>query len=820
MKKYYLLTLIFAFNTYFLLAQTEQAPTLTLGLNELVGFKKGVIDVELLSEIIANKQDEIKKEIIKRELLEPIAEHGNFMYYNYAYNVSSLLLKEKNKKVITKEILEYTSNFALVYGFTELYLQLAVKSQNKEFENFINTITGNTTLYDTLQNEFSSKGKPNILVLNRLQKYTVKLSNCFKNSDKDNIMLNDVLVDMVFDICKNNDEIKQKGFFVQALNMSEQEYEEKNMYRKVINCLKKDTTYKNNIYEIATLESQIKEINENSKKLQSIIVNLSNEYVQIQDYLNTLYKIEKTEFIKEIKKEIKEVQGSNRGMENYILLLQLQKLDNLINTWNDNNGEWANIKNLSAKLDAQKCVKIIDCLSSLEYLKNRYEKLSNSDLKAQLDLDDISNKIKKQISINKDPTTLKKYYDFLSKKIKDIDSINNKITVDTALEKIKKFEVKQVKDLRDKIKEKAKKDIIFMINSLKSKINKSLTTFFDYYEVLKETNFLQGNNLSVIDSLYKTYLSEAPQKAEAVLGEVKKQKNEFEQKNSNLIIELNSKKGKINNLLKEADSLKKELDKLKDFLIDSLKYTTSILNTELKNLTTNINPDKFTELLRASLKFTEALQQINNDSIKNVIRNKFSKIYSLELLVSNYKSSQEEINLLEKQIKNFSQNLDSLEKIEVKTNQEYESVSNLTSYFHLNIQLIENYLLYQQSDLSVEGKQTVQDVYKAITILKNPNGKYNTLSFANYLLDSLNFKLVKIVAKDKNIASMIKNFEMIALIIKVNVLSDFKPKFEYIKEISTVNPKKFIEFITQLNELNKSKTYDYLFKTLIDAGNI
>lgn len=220
-------------------AQTEQAPTLTLGLNELVGFKKGVIDVELLSEIIANKQDEIKKEIIKREILEPIYDKGNFMYYNYALNVTNLLLKEKNKKVISREVLEYTSNFALVYGFTELYLQLAVHRGRGELK----TILGADNIKLLKENFYSHSS-----ILWRLHN---KVVNCKdgKAYDKSSEELgkskfyyfNNVVLDMVFDIVKNDYVVQEKGFALQAHNITEQEYQIKNNYVALLESIKQDS---------------------------------------------------------------------------------------------------------------------------------------------------------------------------------------------------------------------------------------------------------------------------------------------------------------------------------------------------------------------------------------------------------------------------------------------------------------------------------------------------------------------------------------------------------------------------------------------------
>jgi hypothetical protein len=123
----FFVTVLFVFPILSVQSQDESPPSLSMGLDHLV-FGKGVIDVELLSDIIANKQDELKREFIKRTVVNGVA-NNNFTFYNYASNTLDLILKEKNKKVITREVMEYTANFALVYGIAELYIELELKSR-------------------------------------------------------------------------------------------------------------------------------------------------------------------------------------------------------------------------------------------------------------------------------------------------------------------------------------------------------------------------------------------------------------------------------------------------------------------------------------------------------------------------------------------------------------------------------------------------------------------------------------------------------------------------------------------------------------------
>jgi hypothetical protein len=592
-------------------AQTEQAPTLTLGLNELVNFKKGVIDVELLSSIISAKQEEIKKEIIKREILAPIHDKGNFMYYNYALNVTNLLLKEKNKKVISREVLEYTSNFALVYGFTELYLQLAIRTDDINLRNFITQATGDTVLFNNLIDEFKKGENSNIFALSRLRntplKYSIqKEEKCKGKNYKLQcalVTLNDVLLDMVFDICRNNYAIQKSGFFVQALNVTEDEYKERNMYQKWVLSLKK---------------------------------------------------------------------------------------------------------------------------------------VANND------------------------------------------------TAQGA------------------------------INDIRCKMSKTLTTFFEHYDDLKETNFLQGNDLDAIDSIYKNHVTELINKTKE---EIDMHENQIKLKNDTIT------------------NLKENFKKA--WTVCSIPSSVNkVLETDLGSLDTGIIKRNCSEIIRQKNKIKSVLGKTSNefkslpdginlnlDSLNNFIselkgikeNNTITWVLSL-IELKRQKILLDEKNDIIKDIEKTIVNLKNSQKILKK---EKQIMGNTSLFFESNKTNIHDYLLNKQNQsFTKEEKFVIQKVYKALQHLENPNQSFNNLAFANYLIDSLNVELVSLVPNNKELVTVITSFEFISIHIKRKLLGEFKPKFNDIKNITTVNPKKFIEFITRLNELNKAETYDYLFKVLIDAGNV
>lgn len=104
-------------------------PSLTAGAGGLV-YEKGQIDTELLASLIASKQAEVKSELAKRLILDRL-ECGSFTLWNYTRNNLDILFSGENSEVMTKEMLRYGAELALVYGLSEYYLNdLSRKSLN------------------------------------------------------------------------------------------------------------------------------------------------------------------------------------------------------------------------------------------------------------------------------------------------------------------------------------------------------------------------------------------------------------------------------------------------------------------------------------------------------------------------------------------------------------------------------------------------------------------------------------------------------------------------------------------------------------------
>ncbi|MCB0806823.1 MAG: hypothetical protein KDC05_13585 [Bacteroidales bacterium] len=181
------------------------SPTLSAGLNGLV-YEKGAIDVELLSDIIASKQDELKQEAIKRYVYSNLPDKCYTLNF-FSRNVADVLLTEKNKKVIEKQVLENLSNFALVYGFSEFYLQTGLKNKPADKDS-----TDLQRLYSRMIQDDST------------------LPSASQTIQKYGFSLRFLVMDMAFEACRNSDVVKDKGFFNFPLNPQIGVYEQHNAY--------------------------------------------------------------------------------------------------------------------------------------------------------------------------------------------------------------------------------------------------------------------------------------------------------------------------------------------------------------------------------------------------------------------------------------------------------------------------------------------------------------------------------------------------------------------------------------------------------------
>jgi hypothetical protein len=135
----FLLNLI-GFNNF-----SQTAPKLTLeGSN--VSLKKGTIDVETLSAIIQDKQEEVHQRIFRNLVVSHFWDNGdstlnNFTIQFFVYNLMIDAIEGKNKKAITKNMVATAAEFSEVYSFM-LYTLISKGKTNPVLVAFEKNLEG------------------------------------------------------------------------------------------------------------------------------------------------------------------------------------------------------------------------------------------------------------------------------------------------------------------------------------------------------------------------------------------------------------------------------------------------------------------------------------------------------------------------------------------------------------------------------------------------------------------------------------------------------------------------------------------------------
>ncbi len=271
----------------------ESAPSLVIGLNGVIG-SKGTIDVEVLSGLISDKQDELRKETISY-LLKKNYRNGSFTFYSFLSQSLSNLFESKNITSTKRKLMENLTNLAMVYGFSEFYMRTSFEMMhNPELRAVFNSSSarmldpnlrqwwlerlvtgtpnslsglsvgairalcnpGSAISYSTLvmntyrdiipnlknlKTDLNAKFAAETRVLTLSQKNFNSLSSFMINKikpytdDENNISLNDILLDMIYDIMLNNRDLEKLGFFKISRESPDENYLQMNKYLFMLN---------------------------------------------------------------------------------------------------------------------------------------------------------------------------------------------------------------------------------------------------------------------------------------------------------------------------------------------------------------------------------------------------------------------------------------------------------------------------------------------------------------------------------------------------------------------------------------------------------
>lgn len=181
MKKTTLLILFMLLQSF---SYSQVSPTLGVGLETLT-MNKGTIDVKVLTEIITEKQKELKQEALRRFMYKLFPE-ANYTTKFYIQNCLNILLNEKNPKVIEKEVLKLTTNYAFALGVT----YALIESENINNTNLFTAIK--TSYNDNMvYTAYYQKAQNNNYKDKTIQKLENKIQTIKKSiKDKKNVECN------------------------------------------------------------------------------------------------------------------------------------------------------------------------------------------------------------------------------------------------------------------------------------------------------------------------------------------------------------------------------------------------------------------------------------------------------------------------------------------------------------------------------------------------------------------------------------------------------------------------------------------------------
>jgi len=636
MKKIY--TLIFAF--FISISFAQVSPTLGVGLETLT-MNKGTIDVQVLTEIIMEKQRELKQEALKRFMFKMFPE-TNYTTKFYVQNCLNILLNEKNPQVIEKEILELTTNYALALGVT----QALIKSENDIFKDLNNEYL---KLKDTLDFDLEIEKLKKLKIRDekraelkiKINKYTNELNNLLaKNKD---IIHQETEIELSQDL--EEKKRRRESLSKDLLSVSKEIKDIK--FCKVKKKLKKLKKYKSKLSKIEFRNRlYAKEVKKNDSikvpfgiLLDVVSLSLSEnenvtkkgffknkiDYRKDNFYNDISYKTELDSLNNKIKNKInpyiehydviKEFLVNSKGKKSPDIIKELTLLS--ANSFNFDELKIENIENVMIKKEV---LYLSKCLS----MKETIESIKINKVKFFLDKNNIKKDINKAtIVINSIVENYNNQYDNYNKVISE-DSVYKKMIKISSVNvhEIKKEIKKEIDSINFKIE--IEKDSLILKKEIKKLNllikNTNLDNFISLESLNDELKSKNGtlknddlkSKIAHIDTLKKTYIK----KIDSIFKYTEK------------LVDLSNDTILYNNLKKLIVTKKEDITK-------SASFYNNYLNEMLKTIETN-TIDKST-----------VLDTISKTKISKFVSNLHSKI---SFLINNSDISLNDINYLEKEV--------------------------------------------------------------------------------------------------------------------------------------------------------------------------
>lgn len=156
-------------------------------------------DVDLVSEIISQKQEELKQRVLKNIVVKNI-KTTNYMTYNTIYNLVEILTTEKNKTVMTQNIIAEISDYAITYALVDYFIK-----NELDFPGLQNKSIGDSKgLYELMIMNIENESKDKFTKQNIPEVSTSKISES---------LLSNYVIDTLSSILSKSTFLKGKGFF-------------------------------------------------------------------------------------------------------------------------------------------------------------------------------------------------------------------------------------------------------------------------------------------------------------------------------------------------------------------------------------------------------------------------------------------------------------------------------------------------------------------------------------------------------------------------------------------------------------------------------
>ncbi|MGC6430832.1 MAG: hypothetical protein ACON5F_07305 [Jejuia sp.] len=497
------------------IAQESDDPSLSVGL-ETLAFKQGAIDVDALRRIIIRKQNELKREGLKRFVFSKLPE-DNYTTKLFIQNAITTLIEEHNQDIIEKEILELVTNYTLVIGFSKLYESIYYdpnkKSQNKNhiteyYKSFRDTLTDkesrqlfidivgtvmssnkylkkrgffdfdskinfkNAKLYDKINESpnlntiDSLKMDIDGVISSYLKSYRY-IKDILKNEDYTKLEnINDYYLNQVNSKLLNNDLLK-------AYSINTKNYE-------LIKYLNTSVTIERLVLNIEDYKVRLSEFNDRQSKtkLEKFDINISDSTV-LDDKIR--YEIENK--IGDLKLKFQSLKSSYESLK--LTTTEINELmRNLKNLWPILYEDNIFLKQFKDEVKKQE----------LELLKINHEELNG----IYKSFTDKFNNIRIQETLSL--TDVKNLFNEIKNKIDDFLKLKNtQIITQDFIENFKKF-TSEFKNSESKLKDNAKQNVDFVKHIMRSVSDTLISNNFN----TKDTLFLKRNSDFFADLYVKT----------------------------------------------------------------------------------------------------------------------------------------------------------------------------------------------------------------------------------------------------------------------------------------------------------------------------